>query len=576
MLPQLNYRMDDSVINNLLLPQQQNSSLSSLTATTSKPTYPTPSPPTTSRLAQFNALLTPSPKDEEQYSLLFTHQLHQPHHILHQHQQQQQHHQPLTIRQQHQSGLVSNHLLELQKEIKEEEEEIFADINSLINRGSQHLYSNLVEDDEVQHNTAHHALDNDSKFSNRDHRIINSLNAHSLQDRHRPNNNRNDTDNDDDPHDDNDDRFCDIIGRYQNKSHNSSSTSQKFNNFSIFHNNHNNNTNQNHLRNYLIQQSQHSIDDDLPFKANNIISEKDNNYQRHLANGSSTNLQQPSSLPARHQFSQKFADWDDEKIISSTTDDLAMETTNKKQQQSQFINSQQSFGTSQSKSLGLMRDNMLLGQEDDDDDDDDEDIKFLRYSSAKQDQEQPQQSHIDNSIEQDEDEEHNNYMDEHTFASCSQVDQQDYQKLQAVIQQVTSNLPKPCVFFLEGNCRRIDCKYSHDLSNITCKYWIEGFCFKGELCPFLHGYTPNDPQDSGLLDEDAIKSLSKKKFYPTFVIESEADFPSLPLDAPLTALNDSSKSSNDTDTITTTIKNQILNSNPAVVFKTIKKKRKRG
>ncbi|KAK7108989.1 hypothetical protein V1264_013110 [Littorina saxatilis] len=47
---------------------------------------------------------------------------------------------------------------------------------------------------------------------------------------------------------------------------------------------------------------------------------------------------------------------------------------------------------------------------------------------------------------------------------------------------------KPCTFFLEGCCYRTDCKYSHDLSTITCHFWKDGECFKGELCPFLHGY----------------------------------------------------------------------------------------
>ncbi|XP_052100617.1 uncharacterized protein LOC127734665 isoform X1 [Mytilus californianus] len=47
---------------------------------------------------------------------------------------------------------------------------------------------------------------------------------------------------------------------------------------------------------------------------------------------------------------------------------------------------------------------------------------------------------------------------------------------------------KPCTFFMEGSCKRSDCKFSHDLSNITCRFWEEGDCFKGDLCPFLHSY----------------------------------------------------------------------------------------
>lgn len=169
------------------------------------------------------------------------------------------------------------------------------------------------------------------------------------------------------------------------------------------------------------------------------------------------------------------------------------------------------------------------------------------------------------------------YLADHKYNANNQISQQNYQAFQAVIQHVTSNLPKPCVFFLEGNCRRSDCKYSHDLSNITCKYWIEGFCFKGEMCPFLHSYNPPlDPSDPNCFDEDGLNLLSNKELNPTFAIESEADFPSLPLDAPASALNDSTKSSNNADSLTTTIKDQILSSNPAVVFKTVKKKRKRG
>ena len=47
---------------------------------------------------------------------------------------------------------------------------------------------------------------------------------------------------------------------------------------------------------------------------------------------------------------------------------------------------------------------------------------------------------------------------------------------------------KPCSFFLEGCCYRSDCKFSHDICTITCHFWEEGQCFKGDLCPFLHGY----------------------------------------------------------------------------------------
>lgn len=46
--------------------------------------------------------------------------------------------------------------------------------------------------------------------------------------------------------------------------------------------------------------------------------------------------------------------------------------------------------------------------------------------------------------------------------------------------QQTSRRPKrPCSFFVEGECRRPDCKFSHDLGSIPCRFWMESSCFKG-------------------------------------------------------------------------------------------------
>lgn len=195
-------------------------------------------------------------------------------------------------------------------------------------------------------------------------------------------------------------------------------------------------------------------------------------------------------------------------------------------------------------------------------------------SEAPNEDVQEEQQYLE--IEHDEDHQHL-HLDEqlHQEDDLEQQRQQQLQHLddyQRDLQQLTSNLPKPCVFFLEGNCRRSDCKYSHDLSSITCKYWIEGFCFKGESCPFMHSFNQKC-QTPSLLDDDI--ALSKAKLNPTFAIESEADFPSLPLDAPNITLSAGSNLDKDSD-LTKTIEDQILSSNPAVVFKTTKKKRKKG
>ncbi|CAL1293787.1 unnamed protein product [Larinioides sclopetarius] len=82
---------------------------------------------------------------------------------------------------------------------------------------------------------------------------------------------------------------------------------------------------------------------------------------------------------------------------------------------------------------------------------------------------------------------------------------------------------KPCCFFLQGTCTRSDCRYSHDLSTITCRFWSEGSCFKGPTCPFLHGYLPEN-DERPLQDDAYLRSHSPDLSYS---LESEADFPSL-------------------------------------------------
>ncbi|KAF9092061.1 hypothetical protein BGX29_010634 [Mortierella sp. GBA35] len=43
-----------------------------------------------------------------------------------------------------------------------------------------------------------------------------------------------------------------------------------------------------------------------------------------------------------------------------------------------------------------------------------------------------------------------------------------------------------CRHFLQGNCFRRDCWYSHDLDSMICKFWLKGQCLKGETCEFNH------------------------------------------------------------------------------------------
>ncbi|CAL4092723.1 unnamed protein product [Meganyctiphanes norvegica] len=89
---------------------------------------------------------------------------------------------------------------------------------------------------------------------------------------------------------------------------------------------------------------------------------------------------------------------------------------------------------------------------------------------------------------------------------------------------------RPCSFFMEGNCRRTDCKFSHDLASITCRFWEEGSCLKGITCPFLHGYPLRRRRNKS---EGAAAAVShtdiekEDKLGSSFEINSEMDFPSL-------------------------------------------------
>jgi len=44
-----------------------------------------------------------------------------------------------------------------------------------------------------------------------------------------------------------------------------------------------------------------------------------------------------------------------------------------------------------------------------------------------------------------------------------------------------------CRFFLAGECRRSDCRFSHDLNKALCRFWLRGQCLN-DPCGFLHDY----------------------------------------------------------------------------------------
>lgn len=73
---------------------------------------------------------------------------------------------------------------------------------------------------------------------------------------------------------------------------------------------------------------------------------------------------------------------------------------------------------------------------------------------------------------------------------------------------------------------RADCRFAHDLKQITCKYWIDGECLKGENCEFLHEMLEETtPQPlSSKAAKKAQKALVVKK--KDFKLDTE-EFPAL-------------------------------------------------
>lgn len=41
---------------------------------------------------------------------------------------------------------------------------------------------------------------------------------------------------------------------------------------------------------------------------------------------------------------------------------------------------------------------------------------------------------------------------------------------------------KMCRYYLAGECRRADCRFSHDVDRALCRFWLRGQCAKGDMC----------------------------------------------------------------------------------------------
>ena len=106
----------------------------------------------------------------------------------------------------------------------------------------------------------------------------------------------------------------------------------------------------------------------------------------------------------------------------------------------------------------------------------------------------------------------------------------------------------------EGRCARADCRFVHDLKTITCKYWMEGECLKGENCEFLHEFVEETPtgrsgqhrasfsssysSSSGRKGKNANATSEPVVMKKDFKLDSE-EFPALGLAAAKTSANKS-------------------------------------
>lgn len=75
-----------------------------------------------------------------------------------------------------------------------------------------------------------------------------------------------------------------------------------------------------------------------------------------------------------------------------------------------------------------------------------------------------------------------------------------------------SSSTRLCKYYLQGNCLRSDCRFSHDLSKAVCKFWLRGHCLKGEgRCEFLHSVPPHLAQDVAQLRMNSLRVREQEK-----------------------------------------------------------------
>ncbi|KAG8708258.1 hypothetical protein FRC08_018989, partial [Ceratobasidium sp. 394] len=64
---------------------------------------------------------------------------------------------------------------------------------------------------------------------------------------------------------------------------------------------------------------------------------------------------------------------------------------------------------------------------------------------------------------------------------------------------VGSGVNRVCRYYLAGECRRADCRFSHDVERALCRFWLRGQCVKGDHCEFLHTL-PQESDVTGIVN----------------------------------------------------------------------------
>ncbi|SNX87023.1 uncharacterized protein MEPE_05733 [Melanopsichium pennsylvanicum] len=79
-----------------------------------------------------------------------------------------------------------------------------------------------------------------------------------------------------------------------------------------------------------------------------------------------------------------------------------------------------------------------------------------------------------------------------------------------------------CRYYLAGECRRSDCRFSHDLDNRTvCRYWLKGHCAHNP-CNFLHDYDALNQLATGIVSGLHVNDASSPRLSTPEPVDSRA------------------------------------------------------